>query len=250
MHPATPSSGIDAAVHIVACPLPATDSACQALTAMLSAGLSPLLSPAQRAHLAAFRQARAACSRWLSRLALAACLTDAGADPGLWLPLLTRRDNGIPSLPDGAVSFSHSGGAAFAALLPATAGTACLGLDAEDLSALPPDTAFAPAELPRAASLSQREALRRWTLKESLVKAAGTGLNCQPASIPSGCYGQRRGKLRWQERTFFWQTLPLPTHWLALSATRPLRPVVRLLPPPLPAGRICGTLRACRAFIL
>lgn len=217
-------------VHIACCPLPARDSACRELTTVLSSALAPLLSPSQRAHLAAFRQTRAACSRWLSRLALAACLDAAGAAPELWLPLLGRRDSGAPCLPDWAVSFSHSGKAAFAALLPATAGNACLGLDAEDLAGPPPaDTAFAPDGLPRGVSLPAAEALRRWTLKESLVKATGTGLTCPPGSIPDGRHGQRRGCLHWQGRTLFWQTLPLPEHWLALAATQPLRPVFRLL---------------------
>ena len=217
-------------VHIACCPLPARDSACRELTTVLSSALAPLLSPSQRAHLTAFRQTRAACSRWLSRLALAACLDAAGAAPELWLPLLGRRDSGAPCLPDWAVSFSHSGKAAFAALLPATAGNACLGLDAEDLAGPPPaDTAFAPDGLPRGVSLPAAEALRRWTLKESLVKATGTGLTCPPGNIPDGRHGQRRGCLHWQGRTLFWQTLPLPEHWLALTATRPLRPVFRLL---------------------
>lgn len=236
-------------VPVVCCPLPLTDSACRALTAMLAAELSPLLSSAQRAHLEAFRQPRAACSRWLSRLALAACLTIAGAAPGLWLPLLERRSSGGPGLRDWAVCFCHSEQAAFAALLPAADENVRVGLDAEALSSLPPaEAAF--EGLPRTLPLTCRERLRRWTLKESLVKAAGTGLACPPARIPDGRHGQRRGSLRWRERTFFWQTLPLPGHWLALTSTRPVRPVVRLLSPLLPADRICGTLRPCRAFIL
>ena len=218
-------------VHIACCPLPARDSACRELTALLAAELSPLLSSAQRAHLAAFRQTRAACSRWLSRLALAACLRGAGAAPELWLPLLGRRNSGAACLPDWAVSFSHSGKAAFAALLPASTENVLLGLDAESLASPPPsDAAFAPDGRARAVSLPAAEALRRWALKESLVKAAGTGLNCPPAGIPDGRRGQRRGSLLWQGRTLFWQTLPLPEHWLALTATRPLRAAPLLLP--------------------
>lgn len=222
----------DDAVHIAACPLPATDSDCRELAAVLSSALAPLLSPSQRAHLTAFRQTRAACSRWLSRLMLAACLDAAGAAPDIWLPLLGHRPGGAPFLPDWALSFSHSGKAAFAALLPATEGNACIGLDAECLTNPPPHIdAFAPDELRRPVPLSDGERLRRWTLKESLVKAAGTGLTCPPAQIPAGRHGQRRGGLDWQGKTFFWQTLALPGHWLALTAARPLRPVCRLLSP-------------------
>ena len=227
----------DDAVHIAACPLPATDSDCRELTAMLSAELSPLLSSAQRAHLAAFRQTRAACSRWLSRLALAACLDAAGAAPDIWLPLLEHRPGGAPSLPDWGISFSHSGKAAFAALLPATEESACIGLDAECLTNPPPHIdAFAPDELRRPVPLSGWERLRLWTLKESLAKAAGTGLTCPPAHIPAGRHGQRRGCLHWRERTLFWQTLALPGHWLALTGTRPLRPFFRLLSPEIPSA--------------
>ena len=231
--PLLPARAPDAevTVHIVCCPLPATDSACRELTVMLSAELSPLLSSAQRAHLAAFRRTRAACSRWLSRLALAACLTGAGADPGIWLPQLQRRSNGLPCLPGGAVSFSHSEQAAFAALLPAAGENACLGLDAESLSSPPPaETALAPAGRGRGVPLPAAEALRCWTLKESLAKAAGTGLDCPPDRIPCGRHGQRRGALYWRERTFFWRTLPVPGHWLALTGTRPLRPIFRIIP--------------------
>ncbi len=230
--PLLPARAPDAevTVHIVCCPLPATDSACRKLTTLLAAELSPLLSSAQRAHLAAFRQPRAACSRWLSRLALAACLTDAGAEPDIWLPLLRHQANGAACLPDWGVCFSHSEQAAFAALLVTPAGDARLGLDAESLSSPPPaETAFAPDGRGRDVPLPAAEALRCWTLKESLAKAAGTGLDCPPACIPCGRHGQRRGVLHWRERTFFWRTLPVPGHWLALTGTRPLRPAFRLL---------------------
>lgn len=236
MPPSTPSPGPDDTVHIVACPLPATDTDCRKLTAELSTALAPLLSSAQRTYLAAFRQTRAACSRWLSRLALAVCLDAAGAAPDIRLPLLKHQPGGAPCLPDWAVSFSHSGKTAFAALLPATEGNTCIGLDAESLAGPPPHiNAFAPDELRRTVPLSGRERLRRWTLKESLVKAAGTGLICPPACIPAGRHGQRRGILFWRERMFCWQTLPLPGHWLALTSTRPLRPVFHLLPTYTPA---------------
>ena len=114
---------------------------------------------------------------------------------------------------------------------PAAGENACLGLDAESLSSPPPaETAFAPDGRGRGVPLPAEEALRCWTLKESLAKAAGTGLDCPPDRIPCGRHGQRRGALYWRERTFFWRTLPVPGHWLALTGTRPLRPIFRIIP--------------------
>ena len=53
-------------------------------------------------------------------------------------------------------------------------------LDAEALSALPPAArAFAPgeAEAPLGVPFAARETLRRWTVKEALLKASGLGLS-------------------------------------------------------------------------
>ena len=256
-------------VHIACCPLPARDSACRELTALLSAELSPLLSSAQRAQ----SDSLPTNARRLFPLAVAAGagrLPQGGGGRAGTLAAFfgTPGQRRPPACRTGPSPSATGGKAAFAALLPATAENACLGLDAEDLAGPPPaDTAFAPDGLPRGVSLPAAEALRRWTLKESLVKATGTGLICPPGNIPNGRHGQRRGCPALAGKDAF-----LADAAPAGALARPdghATAAARISPPAaegggvttshnaarmdaglLPAGRICGTLRPCRVFHL
>lgn len=96
-------------------------------------------------------------------------------------------------------------------------------LDAESLLSLPPaPNAFAPSELPRRETgFSQqsinREALRRWTIKEALLKASGLGLGMDPARVPTGGFGQRAGIWHGPMGVFYWRSLPSPGHWLSVA---------------------------------
>ena len=72
--------------------------------------------------------------------------------------------------------------------------------------------------------------IRLHTAQVALGRRAEPGVLCPDAHGVRRGISQRRGSLLWQGRTLFWQTLPLPEHWLALTATRPLRAAPLLLP--------------------
>lgn len=226
------------AALVLVCPLPPGTAACRALSERLAARLIPWLSPTQAAYALAFRRPRDACARWLARAALAAGLTAWGERPADLLPHLTRQPSGAPRLPGWAIAFSYSEEAAFAALMPTREAQPPFGMDAEACASAPPhDVAFSMRERRPGGRLPARESLRRWVIKESLLKAAGTGLTRDPAGVDSGRHGQRYGTTAWNGTRLFWRCFPLPGHWLALAAARPpraiidIRPPERLLPP-------------------
>lgn len=57
-----------------------------------------------------------------------------------------------------------------------------------------------------------REVLRRWTVKEAVAKARGTGFDrrTRPDAMDTGSCGARRGLLRLENTFFAWRTLVLP----------------------------------------
>lgn len=168
---------------------------------------------------------------------------------------------GRPVLPGWRAAFSHSGQAAFCAVRylgrenmspqskrPHNALNSpvqqdfhpCLAVDAEYLDSQPPDLrAFSNCELtaPLAKEFQARDALRRWTIKEALLKSAGLGLSRDPALVHSGFPGQRSGFTQFchKGRRFFssgenyaeatvpcrqinWQLVPCAGHWLCVAA--------------------------------
>ena len=168
---------------------------------------------------------------------------------------------GRPVLPGWRAAFSHSGPVAFCAVrylghegkshqchqsrnAPDSQTQQdfrpCLAVDAESLTSLPPDLrAFSSKELtaPVAQKFQDRDALRRWTIKEALLKSAGLGLSRDPAFVHSGFSGQRRGLMQFcrEGSTFFssgnsctettepcrqigWQLIPCAGHWLCVAA--------------------------------
>lgn len=168
---------------------------------------------------------RAGLSRLLARAQL---LTYALQQPpdanAAALPQIGMDISGRPLFPGWHAAFSHSHTAAFCALAPSVNGSvpSAHALDAEALVSTPPESsAFSSTELLAPPALPQvffnREALRRWTIKEALLKASGIGLGMNPASVPTGSFGQRAGVWHGPLGAFHWRNIPCPGHWLCLS---------------------------------
>ncbi len=215
----------------------------------LEAALEPWLDDRQLAHVRRFGRSpngqaetpeaqqnvlRAALSRLLARAQLvphaaqqAKAQFSTATGP---LPHLGMDTQGRPLFTGWHAAFSHSGEAAFCALCPGPADAELTShampphaLDAESLLSPPPaPNAFAQSELPRRETgFSQqsinREALRRWTIKEALLKASGLGLGMDPARVPTGGFGQRAGIWHGPMGVFYWRSLPSPGHWLSVA---------------------------------
>ena len=228
---------------ILCTPLPAGSSKeMEGWRCALEAALEPWLDERQLAHVRRFGRSpkgqteageaqqdvlRAALSRLLARAQLVTHTAQqaSAADSTLAgpLPQLGMDTQGRPLFPGWHAAFSHSGEAAFCALCPAPADAAVTphvihphALDAESLISPPPSpNAFAPAELPQREA--RREALRRWTIKEALLKASGLGLGMDPARVPTGSFGQRAGSWHGPMGIFYWRSLPYTGHWLCLA---------------------------------
>ncbi len=213
---------------------------CAALPPSLAARLrdwtAARLSPEDTAHGERFTDPQAARARLLARaLLLLACRHACPALPAT----LVAMPSGAPAFrrlspemspaglpPEGmeaAVSFAYSPHAVACGLALGPAGLR-LGVDLEAVASPPP--------APRAFHSDERdatpcEALRRWTVKEALLKAWGTGLTLDPARVSTGRRGQRRGVSAPFPALppLFWNSLPLPGHWcsFALSHSLPLR---------------------------
>ncbi len=177
---------------------------------------------------------------------------------------------GRPVMPGWRAAFSHSGQAAFCAAFhlgkegehsPCHQGNEapgsdaqqdfrpCLAVDAESLLNPPPaPRAYSSKEMvaPIAKESKIRDALRRWTIKEALLKSAGLGLSRDPALVHSGFSGQRRGRAQFCHegttgfaidgssasraapcRQIGWQLIPCAEHWLCVAApVLPDRPLL------------------------
>lgn len=230
---------------LAACPLPSRSGRSPAMR--LPELPEGLLSAEDRTHMAAFRLPAERDKRHLARLLLAvllhrAVITGLPAMPSCaWHPLpqlfhhvrearlffarhacprLHRLSSGRPRLEGFSVSFSYSEQAAFCLLAgPDT----CPGVDAEALSSpAPPAWTFSPQELSSCLSPAarQRDCLRRWTIKEAVFKAAGTGCDRPPRLLDSGRSGRRTGGLMLAAARYRWHQLPCPGHWLCVAVRR------------------------------
>lgn len=227
---------------LAACPLPSRSG--QSPVMQLPELPEGLTAAEDQTHMEAFHLPAERDKRRLARLLLALLLYRAAISglsplPSLdWYPLprlfrlvrearlfftrqacprLHRLASGRPWLEDFSVSFSYSEQAVFCLL--AGAGIRP-GVDAEALtSPAPPASAFSPQELFPGLSPAarQRERLRRWTIKEAVFKAAGTGCDRPPHLLDSGPSGQRTGALMLDAARYHWHQLPCPGHWLCVA---------------------------------
>ena len=217
-------------ITILYTPLPqGSASELHAWRSAFETALEPRLDARQWEHVNRFGRAagqqiiEAALSRLMARaqIVTAAALSSSGAP----LPQITMDSRGRPQFAGWRTAFSHSGQAAFCALAQAEQPAApALGLDAEALTAPPPhSSAFAAGEISAPMALHgecwAREALRRWTIKEALLKAAGLGLGMQPDQVPTGRFGQRSGLWDGPLGPLGWRTVACPAHWLCVAQT-------------------------------
>ena len=238
-----PSSSPLPPLLLAACPFPSSSGQFSAVRLPELPG-GRLLAAEDQAHMAAFRLPAERDKRHLARLLLTvllhrAALTGLPALPSLgWHPLpqllchaaqarlflarhasprLHRLPSGRPWLEGFSVSFSYSEQAAFCLLAgPDTSP----GVDAEALTGpAPPASAFSSRELPSCLppAARQREHLRRWTIKEAVFKAAGTGCDRPPRLLDSGRSGQRTGDIMLDAARYRWHQLPCPGHWLCVA---------------------------------
>lgn len=206
------------AIRLFFCPVPTARQAAQ-----LHERVTVRLSPADKTHILRFTTPGPAAARMLARaLLILASLPDCPNLPAM----LFRTASGAPRLHfphadmQAALSFAYSPQAVVCALAFGPPGL-LLGIDLESLASPPPaPRAFHPCEQVSGPS----DALRRWTIKEALLKARGTGLAIDPATIPTGCRGRRRGSLPAARPLplLRWRTLPLPGHWCSLALSHPL----------------------------
>ena len=227
---------------LAACPLPSRSG--QSPVMQLPELPEGLTAAEDQTHMEAFHLPAERDKRRLARLLLALLLHRAAISglsplPSLdWYPLprllrlvrearvvlarhgcprLHRLASGRPWLEGFSVSFSYSEQAVFCLL--AGAGIRP-GVDAEALtSPAPPASAFSPKELFPGLSPAarQRERLRRWTIKEAVFKAAGTGCDRPPHLLDSGRSGQRTGELMLDAARYHWHQLPCSGHWLCVA---------------------------------
>ena len=184
---------------------------------------------------------------------------------------------GRPALPGWRIAFSHSGQAAFCAVRyqkneqanalchlhnPEKAAQdrvenrPCLAVDAEALANPPPAGRSFTAKETRAPldeEFHARECLRRWTVKEALLKAAGLGLSRDPCLVYSGRYGQRRGQSQFYHksdtlhshtgdhagpppyRNITWQLVPCAGHWVCVATPVQSGQAIRAVAQPMRA---------------
>ncbi|BAV92391.1 4'-phosphopantetheinyl transferase family protein [Candidatus Desulfovibrio trichonymphae] len=212
--------------------------ALHALCARLETALAPRLAPEQCHHISRFSTVSATgmqqrCSRLLARALLFTGLASDRGDRGVVrkTALLGADALGRPILHSWLVGFSHSSAAAFCALArlssqqrnSAASEQHVLALDAEALINPPPSQrAFADGEMRPLASpaQAQREALRRWTIKEAILKASGLGLSHDPATLYAGRAGGRAGCVSLSSGAMYWRLVPCPGHWLCLAGSQ------------------------------
>ena len=222
------------------------DPAAGAPASAVLARVEALFGDGERAYVERYRNPAVRMMRAEGRLLLADMLRLA-AYP---LPVrLTRGKYGRLLCQDENVTFSLTYAARPFCLLCAGAGCPPVGEDAEtpdtDLSAAPSLRAFSTTESLRIREVLQdsgrqaaaRELWRRWTIKEAVLKALGTGLSVSPELVDTGTAAER-GVTQIQGHRFAWRslepegrflTMAVPVEAEALLAGVEIRVLPRLL---------------------
>ena len=222
------------------------DPAAGAPASAVLARVEALFGDGERAYVERYRNPAVRMMRAEGRLLLADMLRLA-AYP---LPVrLTRGKYGRLLCQDENVTFSLTYAARPFCLLCAGAGCPPVGADAEtpdtDLSAAPSLRAFSTTESRRIRDVPQdsgrqaaaRELWRRWTIKEAVLKALGTGLSVSPELVDTGTAAER-GVTQIQGHRFAWRslepegrflTMAVPVEAEALLAGVEIRVLPRLL---------------------
>lgn len=192
----------------------------------------PLLPEVESASIRKNRRAEDRCRRILARLLLAHGLRVLhGWELRQGLAAPRREPEGRPFVPglDRGVSLSHSGRWAVCAV--GGPGQARVGVDVEEIRPLPVEDfgiVFTAGELRaiQAHAVPHAELIRRWTIKEAVLKARGSGLLGDPLLVDTqGDGGSVQGE------DFCWRHLHLDhDHWLTVAGTGPTGPTKLIFP--------------------
>ncbi|MDR0355778.1 MAG: 4'-phosphopantetheinyl transferase superfamily protein [Deltaproteobacteria bacterium] len=173
-------------VDVLAAPLPSVEpeEACRLLSPVLDR-----LSEEQRRAISANRRPVDRALRLLVRALWAFGLKEAGEDPDQALADLRFDGRGRPFYKVAEFNFSHCAPYGVCALAP-PGWPGGLGVDVERARPLEADDfrrVFAPDELRAVAASADPdgELIRRWTVKEAVLKALGDGFLADPRPIPT-----------------------------------------------------------------
>lgn len=147
------------------------------------------------------------------------------------LAALDHEHQGKPILTGNArpISISHSGRWAVCAI--GSAKQSCIGVDVEEVRPLEVEEfsiAFTATELQiiRKHHDPASDLIRRWTIKEAILKAQGTGLLTNPLDIETQTFPVKNNGLAW-----FWYHHPLQKgYWLTVSGPAPISTMPVLQP--------------------
>lgn len=186
--------------------------------------LLDLLPQEQSASIMRNRRAGDRALRLLVRALLCLGLyQEEGREPADTLKRLHHGPNGRPELAgtDWSISFSHCQPYAVCAISHAP-DTGAVGADVEAVRPIAPEdfkAVFSPEELSAVCSAPcpEKELIRRWTIKEALLKARGTGFLDDPVTVDTN--SPRRGS---GVASGFWRHVFLQQgYWLTVASLAP-----------------------------
>ncbi|MBN1142010.1 MAG: 4'-phosphopantetheinyl transferase superfamily protein [Deltaproteobacteria bacterium] len=185
--------------------------------------LLSLLPDSQRLAISRYRRVEDRMGRLLARLLLGAGLNMLeGWSRSRALAALAHEPEGRPFLQGGRreISFSHAGRWSVCAIGDGAA-TGRVGVDVEAIRPLAAEEftlVFSRPELEaiRSSPDPYRELIRRWTIKEAVLKARGRGFLEDPLTVDSGCSPEAG-----LSADRYWEHLPLAEgYWLTVAAER------------------------------
>ena len=215
-------------VLVAPIPLADPDEACRLLSPVLG-----LLPDDQRRGILANRRPVDRALRLLVRVLLAWGLKLFGQAPEPVLAGLRLDGRGRPFSTVAEFNFSHSAPYGVCALAP-PGWSGGLGVDVEGVRPLPSDdfrNVFTAGELGaiEASADADRELIRRWTVKEAVLKSTGVGFSGDPRPIPTDLAAEGR-----PHRGAVWRHLELePGFALTVASAGAVDFQARLLRPGL-----------------